>query len=104
MKRKGTFLLVCTLAYPIVFFACGGVFWCLLFLLPEAARQVGAELYLRVMLPLIPLLERVDIRTPSLSVDVLFFLSNGYLWGLCLWHARAAWRRLRNLPPVAHLS
>jgi hypothetical protein len=107
MKRRQVFLIVCTLAHPIVFFVCGGALQWLLSLVP-AASQPGAsravgDLYVKLLLPLfpvIPLLSRAGIPPLTLSVTVVFFLCNGFLWALTLWYARIAWRRVRNLPPI----
>lgn len=111
MKRRRVFLIVCTLAHPIVFFVCGGVLWWLSSLMPAASqpaasRAVG-DLYMQLMLPLfpvIPLLARAGIPPLSLGFVAVFFLSNGFLWALTLWYTRITWRRLRNLPPVERSS
>ena len=108
MERKWVFLIVCTIAHPVVFVLCAAALMCLRDRMPPEALYECGRALLQVMLPLLPvftgLFSGPSAHKPALSLIVFFFLSNGLLWALSLWYARAAWRRLRNLPPVRQLS
>lgn len=102
MKRKSVFLITWTVAHPFVFLLGAGALGCLTRQLSSDAGAALMRWYIQVMLPLFSLayaLFRRGIELPVLLI-VLLFLASGYLWGLSLWHARAAYRRLHNLPPL----
>ena len=105
MKSKHVFLIVCTLAHPVLFSLGGVALWCLIGTRPGGPGQSLGQLYMQASLPLYPWMPAFSRTGVSpLLMSVLFFLANGFLWALSLWYARVAWRRLRNLPPVAQPS
>ena len=88
MTLKCFFLLAFTITHQ-------AVFWFLLVMMVTFRRNGAESLVMTLMSPL----SHLPWMHSSAAFSSLF-LANSFLWALSAWYALAAWRRLRNLPPL----
>ena len=96
MTLKWFFLIAFTIAHQLVF-------WFLLLMMVAFCRggplsSLGSIVEHILLMMASPMAHLPGVRASA--SPFFFFIANSFLWSLSAWYALAAWRRLRNLPPI----